>query len=441
MTRAAPGVVGAAPPSVARHGVMLAMLVIAYTLNFVDRQVIGILAAPIKQELGLSDTELGLMGGVAFALFYSVLGIPLAILADRTSRSGVIAASVAVWSAFTALCATASGFWGLFLARVGVGVGEAGGVAPSFALVADTVPPAQRARALSVFAFGSPIGSALGIFLGGYIATRFDWRVTFVVLGVAGLLFAPIFRRLVREPRGRASANAGAMSAPTDVAAVSVRSTHAPGIGEVWRALRGNGSFWLLSLGAASTSLVGYGLLFWLPSFFARSYGLDLLTTSWLYGSIVLVGGLVGLWGGGWLADRLATRSRRAYALVPAAALTLAVPCYATGLLTSSLPLTFVLFLVPNALGLMWYGPVTASVQGLVPAASRATASAVYLLVLNLLGIGGGALFFGALSDALAGRLGQESLRYAILAGLTFYLVAAGLFFAASRRLERDWHE
>ena len=423
MTRATPGVVGAAPPSVARHGVMLAMLVIAYTLNFIDRQVIGILAAPIKQELGLSDTELGLMGGVAFALFYSVLGIPLAILADRTSRSGVIAMSIAVWSGFTALCAAATGFWGLFLARVGVGVGEAGGVAPSFALVADAVPSAQRARALSVFAFGSPIGSALGIFLGGYIATRFDWRVTFVVLGAAGLLFAPLFRRVVREPRGTASA------AP------------ATGVGEVWRVLRGNGTFWLLSLGAASTSLVGYGLLFWLPSFFARSHGLDLITTSWLYGSIVLVGGLVGLWGGGWLADRLATQSRRAYALVLAVALTLAVPCYAAGLLTSSLPLTFVLFLVPNALGLMWYGPVTASVQGLVPAASRATASAVYLLVLNLLGIGGGALFFGALSDALAGRLGQESLRYAILAGLAFYLVAAGLFFAASRRVERDWHE
>ncbi len=431
MTRATPGVVGAAPPSVARHGVMLAMLVIAYTLNFVDRQVIGILAAPIKLELGLSDTELGLMGGVAFALFYSVLGIPLAILADRTSRSGVIAASIAVWSAFTALCATASGFWGLFLARVGVGVGEAGGVAPSFALVADAVPSAQRARALSVFAFGSPIGSALGIFLGGFIATRFDWRITFVVLGAVGVLFAPVFRRLVREPRAQ----------PSAAAAGSTAAPAAPGVGEVWRMLRGNGSFWLLSLGAASTSLVGYGLLFWLPSFFARSYGLDLLTTSWLYGTIVLVGGLVGLWGGGWLADRLATQSRRAYALVPAAALTLAVPCYAAGLLTSSLPLTFVLFLVPNALGLMWYGPVTASVQGLVPAASRATASAVYLLVLNLLGIGGGALFFGALSDALAGRLGQESLRYAILAGLAFYLVAAGLFFAASRRVERDWHE
>ncbi|MFN0099698.1 MAG: spinster family MFS transporter [Gemmatimonadaceae bacterium] len=421
MTRATSGVVGAAPPSVARHGLMLGMLAVAYTLNFVDRQVIGILAAPIKQELGLSDTELGLMGGVAFAIFYSVLGIPLAILADRTSRSGVIAMSIAVWSAFTALCAVASGFWGLFLARVGVGVGEAGGVAPSFALVADAVAPAHRARALSVFAFGSPIGSALGIFLGGYIATRFDWRMTFVVLGAVGLLFAPVFRRVVREPR---------------VGAAPVHS-----VGAVWRALRGNGTFWLLSLGAASTSLVGYGLLFWLPSFFARSHGLDLLTTSWLYGSIVLVGGLVGLWGGGWLADRLATQSRRAYALVPAVALSLAVPCYAAGLLSSSLPLTFVLFLVPNALGLMWYGPVTAAVQGLVPAASRATASAVYLLVLNLLGIGGGALFFGALSDALAGRLGQESLRYAILGGLAFYLVAAGLFFAASRRVERDWHE
>ncbi len=422
MPRAMPGE-GVAAPAAGRSGLMLAMLVVAYTLNFVDRQVIGILAGPIKQELALSDTQLGLMGGVAFALFYSVLGLPAAVLADRHGRARVITGALALWSACTALCAAASGFWGLFLARVGVGVGEAGGVAPSFALVADLVPPARRARALAIFAFGSPIGSALGILLGGYIATRFDWRVTFVVLGLAGLVFAPVFARLVREPPATA----------TRVAA--------PPIATVWRALRTNGSFWLLSLGAASTSLVGYGLLFWLPSFFARSFALSLWTTSLVYGAIVLVGGISGLWAGGWLADRLALRSRRAYALVPAAALSLAAPLYALGLLSRSLPLTIALFLVPNALGLMWYGPVTAAVQGLVPAPARATASAVFLLVLNLLGIGGGALFFGALSDALAGRLGQESLRYAILAGLSFYVIAAGLFVAASRRLERDWHE
>lgn len=412
----APARTAAGPPRA-----LVAMLVVAYTLNFVDRQVIGILAGPIKADLALTDTQLGLMGGVAFAIFYGVLGIPMARLADRTTRSGVITGAIALWSVFTAICGLAPGFWTLFLCRVGVGVGEAGGVAPSYALVADVVPRESRSRALAIFSFGSPIGSALGIFLGGWLAMTVDWRVTFLVLGAAGLLFAPLFRVLVREP-ARATARSGAE------------------VG-VWPSLARNPTFWLLSLGAASTSLVGYGLLFWLPSFFARSHGLSLLATSRLYGAIVLVGGIVGLWAGGWLADRLALRSRRAYALVPAFALLAAVPLYAAGLLTSSLPLTVLLFVVPHALALMWLGPVTAAVQAIVPAASRATASAVFLLVLNVLGIGGGALFFGAVSDALALRLGAESLRYAILAGLTFYLAAAALFFAASRRIERDWRD
>ncbi len=400
---------------------LVAMLVVAYTLNFVDRQVIGILAGPIKAELSLTDSQLGLMGGVAFAVFYGVLGIPLARLADHTTRSGVITGAIAVWSAFTALCGLAPGFWTLFLCRVGVGVGEAGGVAPSYALVADAVPSGSRARALAILSFGSPIGSALGILLGGWLAATVDWRMAFLALGAAGLLFAPLFRALVREPSRSVELRANAPA--------------------LWPVLARNPTFWLLSLGAAATSLVGYGLLFWLPSFFVRSHGLSLLATSRLYGGIVLVGGIAGLWGGGWLADRLSQRSRRAYALVPAAALLAAVPLYAVGLLATSLPLTVTLFVLPHALALMWLGPVTAAVQGIVPAASRATASAVFLLVLNVLGIGGGALFFGAVSDALTLRLGAESLRYAILAGLGFYLVAAALFFVASRRIDGDWRD
>jgi predicted MFS family arabinose efflux permease len=399
----------------------LAMLVIAYTLNFVDRQVIGILAGPIKAELLLSDTQLGLMGGVAFALFYSVLGIPLGRLADRTSRSGVITGALAAWSAFTALCALAPGFWSLFLCRVGVGVGEAGGVAPAYALVADSVPRPQRARALAIFAFGSPLGSAIGIFLGGWLATEVDWRMAFVVLGFAGVAFVPVFRFAVREP------------VRPVLPVVETRT--------VWRELATNRTFWLLSLAAASTSVVGYGLLFWLPSFFTRSFELDLLTTSRVFGAIVLAGGVTGLWGGGWLADRLAQRSRRAYALVPAVALALAAPLYALGLLSHSLPLTIALFLVPHALGLMWLGPVTAAIQQLVAPESRATASAVFLFVLNLLGIGGGAVFFGVVSDALGAQYGAESLRFAILAGLGFYLLASALFVAASRRIVEDWRD
>ena len=251
---------------------LVAMLVVAYTLNFVDRQVIGILAGPIKAELSLTDSQLGLMGGVAFAVFYGVLGIPLARLADHTTRSGVITGAIAVWSAFTALCGLAPGFWTLFLCRVGVGVGEAGGVAPSYALVADAVPSGSRARALAILSFGSPIGSALGILLGGWLAATVDWRMAFLALGAAGLLFAPLFRALVREPSRSVELRANAPA--------------------LWPVLARNPTFWLLSLGAAATSLVGYGLLFWLPSFFVRSHGLSLLATSRLYGGIVLVGGM-----------------------------------------------------------------------------------------------------------------------------------------------------
>jgi predicted MFS family arabinose efflux permease len=414
----------------------LALLVVAYTLNFVDRQVIGILAGPIKAELALSDTQLGVMGGVAFALFYSVLGIPLGLLSDRTSRSGVISGAIALWSGFTALCGLATGFWSLFVCRVGVGVGEAGGVAPSFALIADATPKERRARAIAIFALGSPIGSALGIFLGGWLATTVDWRWAFFALGAAGLIFVPIFRLGVKEPPRAAARATGA----TDTSGASGASGASGGpLRDAWRAIARNPSFWLLSLAAASTSLVGYGLLFWLPSFFTRSFELDLLTTSRLFGAIVLLGGIGGLWVGGSRTDRHAAKSRRAYALVPALALSLAVPLYAVGVLSSSLKLTFICFLAGHALGLMWYGPVVAAVQQLVPPDARGLASGIFLFVLNLLGIGGGALFFGAVSDAFAVRFGTESLRYAILAGLGFYLVAVGLFLAASKRIEQDF--
>lgn len=409
---------------IAGRRLTLAMLVIAYTLNFVDRQIIGILAVPIKTALALSDTQLAMMGGVAFALFYSTVGLPIAWLADRTSRSGVIAVAIAVWSGFTALCGAATGFWSLFLARVGVGVGEAGGVAPSYALIAESFPARERARALAIFAFGSPFGSAIGIFLGGWIATRFDWRVAFFAVGLAGVIFAPIFRLVVRDPpRAREAAPSGARWA------------------DAWPTLVRTPALWILALAAAVTSVAGYGLLFWLPSFFTRSHGLTLLEASRVFGAIVLVGGISGAWAGGWLADRLGARSRRWYGLVPAMAVGLAAPLYALGVLSGSLRVTLALFVVAHALGMVWLGPVTAALQHVVPPTMRATASALYLFVLNLIGIGGGTLFFGFVSDELAPRLGADSLRYAILFGLTFYLLACALFVVAARRLPQAWRE
>lgn len=406
---------------------VLVMLMLVYTFNFIDRQIIGILAVPIKADLGLSDTQLGALGGLAFALFYTSLGIPIAWLADRVSRTWIITGALALWSAFTALCGLTTSFWQLFLCRLGVGVGEAGGVAPAYALVADYFPPRERARALGVYSFGIPIGSASGVLLGGWLAAVIDWRTAFVIVGLAGLALAPLFRLTVREPaRGR-------FDPPTI-------SPAAPSVREVLRVLAGKPSFWCLSLGAASGSIVGYGLGFWLPSFLKRTYDLSLIEVSRFYGPIILIGGLAGVWLGAWLGDRLGARNRAAYALVPAGAVLLAMPCYAAGVMAPSLSLAFVLFLVPQALSLAWLGPVISAVQHLVPPTMRATASAVFLFIINLIGIGFGTLFFGLVSDALTARLGDESLRYAILIGLSFYLLSAVLYLLAARRLSRDWH-
>jgi MFS family permease len=407
---------------------VLGILLLAYIFNFIDRQIIGILAVPIKAELKLSDTELSLMGGIAFALFYSGIAIPVAWLADRKSRVNIIAASVALWSAFTALCGLAQNFWHLFLARMGVGVGEAGGVAPSYALISDFYPKERRARALALFSLGIPIGSALGVFFGGWIATNLDWRSAFIIVGLAGLPVALLVKLLIPEPvRGGFDTADGRASEP------------APPFATVAGTLLRTPSFWLLSLGAASGSILGYGLIFWLPSFFSRSFGLELIEVSWFYGSIVLVGGMAGTWLGGWIGDRTAPDRPGAYALIPAICFLLAAPTFAAGLFAPSLPVAWLLFAIGQMLALAWLGPVIAAVQHIVAPNMRATASASFLFINNLIGIGFGIFFLGFMSDRMTAAHGQDALRYSILYGLAFYLLSSLLYFIASRRLARDW--
>ena len=415
---------------------VLAVLIIAYTLNFLDRQILGILAGSIKAELGLTDSQLGLMGGLAFALFYTALGIPVAWLADRWSRTWIMTGALALWSAFTALCGFANGFWSLFLARMGVGVGEAGGVAPAYSLISDYFPKAQRARALAAYSFGIPIGSALGILFGGLIAHAIDWRAAFIIVGLAGVAFAPIFRLVVKEPK-RGAFDEPAQVAPPPPAAPGVETAPATKGGVALVVAKP--SFWLISLGAAASSVCGYGVAFWLPSFFERSLGMSLVDRSLFLGAITLVGGVMGVWAGGWLGDRLGAKSPAAYLLVPAGAFLIALPCFVLAIQSQSLLIAFFLFLIPQGLNLAWLGPVVTAVQHLVPAAHRSVASACFLFVNNLIGLGLGTWYFGAVSDALTPRFGEESLRYAIYSGLTFYLISALLFFIGSRRLKRDW--
>ena len=437
----------AAPDRPAYRAWVLFMLILVYTFNFIDRQIVGILAPSIKADLDLSDFQLGLMGGPAFALFYATLGIPVARLADRWSRTGVMTIALALWSGMTAMCGLVVSYWQLFLARMGVGVGEAGGVAPAYALVADYFPSNQRARALAVYSLGIPIGSALAVGGGGVLSEALDWRTTFVIVGLMGVALAPLFRLTVREPvRGR-----------FDPPAASGDTAH-PGFADVLKVLVTKRSFWLLSLGGASSSMMGYGLIFWLPSFFVRSFG-DVLPgffawmpavmlptdpgaisfAGYFYAGILIIGGTLGVWFGGLLADKLGARDRSAYARVPAIAFAVIIPFFVVGVLSASPFLAFIAFLIPQALSLMWLGPVLSAFQHLVPPRMRATASAIFLLINNLIGIGLGNAVIGLLSDSLADRYGDESLRYSILVGTLFYAVASTLFFLAAKSLNRDW--
>lgn len=490
---------------------VLAILILVYMLNFLDRQIIGILAAPLKAEFNMSDSQFGLLGGIAFASVYSTLAIPLAWMADRFSRVWIMTGALAVWSGFTALCGMAGSFGQLFLCRMGVGVGEAGGVAPAYSLISDYFPPNQRARALAAFAFGIPLGTAAGTLTGGLLAATYGWRTAFIVVGLLGLLLAPLLRLTIRDPkRGGTDAAAAApavasaaipaavnhaVAPPTATAAGRIASLIMLGLGAgclilaalgqfaglaignplVWAFGGGlavvigvslmiarvtasvvvkKPSFWLLALGAASSSVCGYGVAGWLPLFFMRSFDLTLKQTSWYYSGIALIGGLSGIWLGGMIADKLSKKGKGAYPMVPAIAFLISAPCFILAMNSAwlieqfapgggspalSLTIAFLIFLIPTGLNLAWLGPVTAAVQHMVPAPMRSTASALFLLINNLLGLAVGFFYFGWMSDLLAPRFGEESLRWAIYTGMGFYLLASALLFGASRTLKRDW--
>jgi len=405
----------------ASRAFVLAMLLIVYTFNFLDRLVMSILATPIKAELHLTDAQLGMLGGLAFAILYSVLAIPFAWLADRTRRSWVISASLLVWSGFTALCGMTTSFGALFLCRLGVGVGEAGGVAPSYALISDIFPPQQRARALGVYSLGIPLGAGLGVLFGGAVAAAVDWRTAFLAVGLAGVIFMPIFALAVREP-----------------VRIGIDRDRI-GIASVFLMLATKPSFWLLAFGAAFSSMVGYGLAFWLPSLLQRSFGMSLLAASHFYGLLLLAGGIPGILLGGWTADRAGLKDKKGYARIPGIAFLLAAPLFAAGMLSHSSALALLLFLAPQALCYMWLAPVLTAVQHLVPAPVRATASACFLLINNLIGLGLGALSIGMLSDLLKPGFGTEALRISMIAALACYLIAGLLMLIAAPRLQRDW--
>lgn len=400
---------------------VLAMLLIVYTFNFLDRQILGILAKPIKDSLHLSNYQFGLLAGPPFALLYATMAIPLALLADRTSRSWVITVALTVWSGFTALCGVATSFTQMFAFRLGVAVGEAGGVAPSYALISSYYPPERRARALAIYSLGIPVGLALGTLVGAYIATQVDWRWAFITVGVAGIVIAPVFRLLVKDPP-RAAAPAG----------------QAP-IVAVFGILAKKPSFWLMAFAASMSSLAGYGLAAWTPSVLMSRYKFDLANTSYYFGSLLLIGGVMGVYLGGVLADRLGRLDRGAYARLPAFAWLITAPLFIAAFLSRSPTLAWALFLIPNALNILWLGPLTTATQHLVPPHMRATASASFLLINNFIGLFFGPPILGGLSDYMTPRFQDDALSYAAVALSCFYLIATVLGFLAVKPLRRDW--
>ncbi len=416
---------GAAQGRASNPYVVLALLLLVYIFNFADRVLLGVMAAPIKADLGLSDTQLGLLGGTAFALFYATLGVPIAWVADRRSRSWIITLALTVWSAFTAACGFASTFVQLFIARLMVGVGEAGGVAPSYSLISDYFPPSQRARALAVYSFGIPIGSALGLGLGGVIATSLDWRVAFIAMGVAGLLIAPLFKAIVRDPV-RGGLDTG-------------QPAERPRMGDALRTLGKKPSFWLLAVGSALGATASYGISFWIPSFYLRSFDMPLSDVALMYAAMILVGGVIGAWSGAWITDKFGPTRPASYVIVPVCALLLSLPFYIGAVTVQSALLSALLLIVPTTLASMIYGPILSAVQHVSPVALRTTASAIFLLINNLIGLGLGSTILGAISDAMQQRYGDESLRQALIAGSGFYVGAALIWTLAALRVRRDW--
>lgn len=397
----------------------LALLTLAYVFNFVDRQIIAILQDPIKAEFGLSDTQLGLLNGFAFALFYVGFGLPLARWADAGVRRNLLAWAVALWSLMTALCGLAQNYAQLLLARMGVGVGEAGCSPAAHSMISDLFPPGQRATALGIYSVGLNLGVLVGFVAGGWLNQVYGWRVALMVVGLPGLLLALWLRLTMREPVRQDAGDA------TLVPMAQV-------FGYFW-SLRS--ARWL-ALGCGLTSVGGYGLANWMPSFLIRSHGMGTAELGVWLALIAGVGGGLGTFCGGWLADRLGRRDPRWALWLPVIILCTALPLLALSfLLPGKLPALLV-YIYPASVISAYLAPAIAVLHSLSPNRMRAMASAVLFLVINLIGLGLGPLAIGWLSDLLQPQLGAESLRYALLymvcggtalGGLCFYRAAGFL--------------
>ena len=412
---------------------VVVLLTIVYVFNFIDRNILAILGQSIKDELLISDTAFGFLGGIAFAIFYTFMGIPIARLADRKSRKTVLAVCLAIWSGMTALCGLAQNFSMLLVARIGVAIGEAGGSPPSHSIISDLFPVSRRATALGIYALGIPIGSAVGFLAGGWINEFFGWRMAFFLVGVPVFLLALFVYLTIREPpRGFSDRVEGEIE-------VNDINTEPPPVLQVLKLLWSKRSFRYMSIGGALHAFVGNGVGLYIPMMFQRSHGLGTGEIgTWLFGLGFF--GMLGTFGAGYLCDRLGDRDRRWYMWVPGIMTLLHVPFATFTYLYHDPEVALMVYAVAYVLGHGYLAPTFAMTQSLVELRMRALAASILLFILNIIGLGLGPQITGILSDVinLTTDLGVDSLRWAMVVVLVFNIIAAVLYIMAGRTVNED---
>lgn len=403
----------------------LFILFLFYTFNFIDRQILVILQEPIKADLGLSDKQLGLLTGFSFAIFYVTAGIPIARLADRSNRRNIMAACLTIWSGMTALSGLVTSYAQLVLARIGVGIGEAGCSPPAHSMISDMYDRKERSTALSIYSTGIYFGILLGFLIGGYVAADFGWRMTFFIVGLPGILLAVVMMITVKEPLRRMHSDQGSITKQTLFGSLKI----------FWQ----KPSFRYFSMGCAMSGFVSYGTGNFMPSYLARSHGMEISDIGLWLSMINGFGGMIGTYLGGVLTDKFGDTDKRWYCWIPALGAIGCFPLYFWIFTTNQTELMLYIMPIPFILATFYLGPAIASAHMIVSPVQRAMASAVLFFILNLIGLGLGPLAIGAISDYLMPTYGAaDGLRYALMAGTSIIFVKAWLFYKGGQHLPND---
>ena len=405
----------------ARYALLILFLV--YVVNMIDRQILSILMEPIKKDLNLSDTQLGLLSGLSFALFFAIAGIPIARLADRTSRRNIIVASLVVWSGLTAVCGMAQNFWHLLLARTGVAVGEGGSGPAAHSMLADYFPHGQRSTALAIYSCGVPIGILFGLAVGGWISQEFGWRMAFLVVGMPGLVLGLVMFLTVKEPARET---------------LPPKIEDRPSVAVVLRTIWSNRSFRRLSVATSLHVFAAYGLLQWNPTFLIRTYDVGPAQVGLYLGLIVGITSGIGTFVGGWLGDLIGRKHAGWYAWLPAIEILVTVPFYFAVYFAPTFELALLFLIIPTLLSNAFTGPIFGTIQSLAPSNMRAMAAALLIFIISVLGQGLGPQAIGLMSDLFKASAGEDSLRWAMSVIVLTKILATWQFALAGKHLDED---